>query len=210
MKKQEFWSELVTKASWEKLLEISKQYDFILIGGWSAYLWTKAHKSKDIDIVVDYTVLDAMRASLGALSKNERLKKYEIKLEEFDIDIYLAHWSKLAVPVEALLHHTATVEGIKTVIPELLVILKQGAEIDRRGSIKGKKDQIDIITLLVFSGFRLARYRQLLGEFKLGHFEAELKRVVQSFDERDLAYLGMDHQQFVKWKRKFLEEMKGA
>ena len=44
---KEFWSEVVTRASWEKMQELSKNYDFIVIGGWSAYLWTKMHKSKD-------------------------------------------------------------------------------------------------------------------------------------------------------------------
>jgi hypothetical protein len=207
MKTQEFWSELVTKASWEKLLEISKRFDFIVIGGWAAYLWTKAHKSKDIDIVVDYPELDALRSEFD-ITKNERLRKYEIRQEGFDIDVYLGHWSRLAVPVAALSGHTAKVEGIRTIIPELLVILKQGAEIDRRGSIKGKKDQIDILTLLIYSDFKLRKYRALLKAFNLGHFEPELRRVAQSFDERELAYLGMDHQQFVKWKRKFLEDLK--
>ncbi|NYZ74026.1 hypothetical protein H0O00_02700 [Candidatus Micrarchaeota archaeon] len=207
MKTQEFWSELVTKASWEKLLEISKRFNFIVIGGWAAYLWTKAHKSKDIDIVVDYSELDALRSEFD-IAKNERLRKYEIRQEGFDIDIYLGHWSRLAVPVEALSRHTAKVEGIRTIIPELLVILKQGAEIDRRGSIKGKKDQIDILTLLIYSDFKLRKYRAFLKEFGLERFEPELRRVVHSFDERELVYLGMDHQQFVKWKRNFLEALK--
>jgi len=207
MKTTEFWSELVTKASWEKLTEISKKYDFILIGGWAAYLWTKAHKSKDIDIVVDYKGLDSLRAEF-TLIKNERMKKYEIKQGGFDIDVYLSHYSRLAVPAEELFRNSSRVEGIRTVTPEMLVILKQGAEIDRKGSVKGRKDQIDILTILIYSGFNFAKYRRHLKEYELETMEAELRRVVSGFDPQDLAYLGLDHQRFVKWKRGFLEGLK--
>jgi hypothetical protein len=31
----EFWNEVLTKASWEKLIQLSKEIDFILIGGWA-------------------------------------------------------------------------------------------------------------------------------------------------------------------------------
>lgn len=208
MKTNEFWSELVTAASWARLTEISKKYDFILIGGWAAYLWTKAHKSKDIDIVVDYKGLDALRAEF-ALVKNERMRKYEIKQGDFDIDVYVSHYSKLAVPAEELFHNSSKVEGIKTVSPEMLVILKQGAEIDRRGSVKGRKDQIDILTIVIYSGFDLGKYRRLLKRYRLDAMEAELRRVTADFDPQDLAYLGLDHQQFVKWKRGFLDELRG-
>lgn len=204
---REFWNEEVTRASWVRLTEIAKQFDFILIGGWAVYLWTKAHKSKDIDIVVDYKTLDALKSSFG-LVKNERLKKYEIKQDSFDIDVYVSHYSRLAVPVEALSRHVSSVEGIKIVVPEMLVILKQGAEIERSLSIKGRKDSIDLLTLLVYSGFDLKKYRTMLKEFKLERYEDELNRIVRSFSRDDLQYLGMGHQEFVKWKRGFLDKMK--
>ena len=60
----EFWNELVTQASWERLQELSKEIDFVLIGGWAAYLWTGKHKSKDIDIIVDYETLAEIAAKL--------------------------------------------------------------------------------------------------------------------------------------------------
>jgi hypothetical protein len=200
---KEFWNEEVTRASWEKLSEISTQFDFILIGGWATYLWTKTHKSKDIDIVVDYEILDSLRQKFSFI-KNERLRKYEIKTGTFDIDVYVSHYSKLAVPVEALTKHTVKIEGIKTISAEMLVILKQGAEIERKGSIKGRKDSIDILTMLIYSGFDRKKYQMLLREFRLEYFEKELERVVRTFDQTDLAYIGLDHQQFVKWKRNFL------
>lgn len=36
-KPTEFWSDTVTRASWEKLADFSRRFDFILIGGWAAY-----------------------------------------------------------------------------------------------------------------------------------------------------------------------------
>lgn len=202
---KEFWSELVTRASWEKLKEMSREFDFILIGGWATYLWTKAHKSKDIDIAVDYETLDWLSKKYQ-LTKNERLKKYEIKLAEFDIDIYLPYFSELGLPVEELGSYVSVVEGIKTVMPEMLLILKQSAEIERRGSTKGRKDLIDILTLLVHAPFDIKKYREILKKHRKQNLEAELKTEIKLFSEKDLDYIGMNRHSFAKWKRKFMEK----
>lgn len=203
---KEFWSELLTRASWEKLKEISREFDFVLIGGWAAYLWTKAHKSKDIDIVVDYETLEKISRQY-ALVKNERLKKYEVKLSDFDIDIYLPYFSDLGLPVEDLKKYAVTIEGVKTVKAEVLVILKQIVEIKRRGSLKGRKDLIDILTLLVHAPFDIKEYRMLLKQYRTEHLEAELKKEVKLFSERDLDYIGMNQRSFSKWKKEFLNKL---
>ncbi|HLD75822.1 MAG TPA: hypothetical protein VI874_02295, partial [Candidatus Norongarragalinales archaeon] len=59
----------------------------MLIGGWAAFLWTGKHKSKDIDIVVGHDALSGLKQR-QALTKNEKLRKYEIKRGDVDIDIY--------------------------------------------------------------------------------------------------------------------------
>ncbi len=200
---KEFWSELATRASWEKLKEISRDFDFILIGGWAAYLWTKAHKSKDIDIVVDYETLEKISKQY-TLVKNERLKKYEAKLADFDIDIYLPYFSDLGLPVEDLKKHIATIDGIKTVKVEVLVILKQIVEIKRRNSLKGRKDLIDILTLLVHAPFDVKEYRTLLKHYGKQNLEAELKKEIALFSTRDLDYIGLNQRSFSKWKKEFI------
>lgn len=202
---KEFWNELVTRTSGEKLKEMSKEFSFILIGGWATYLWTKAHKSKDIDIVIDYETLEKL-SKRYTLSKNDRLKKYEIKEKDFDIDIYLPYYSKLAIPAEKLEKHTTAIEGITTVNPEALLILKQSAEIDRRGSLKGRKDLIDILTLLVHAPFNIERYMGLLAEYKKPQLEAELKTEIALFSQRDLDYIGLNKHSFAKWKKKFYKQ----
>lgn len=163
---KEFWNELVTKESWEKLIALSKKYNFIVIGGWAAYLWTKTHKSKDIDIIVDYAELGAIRSDF-TLEKNERLHKYEVKFQNFDLDIYVPKFSQLAIPVENLKKYKTRVEGIPVVSSEALLVLKQAAEINRLGSIKGKKDQIDILTILLYAPVDIAKYKEILKQYKV-------------------------------------------
>jgi len=207
MKAKEFWSDSITKRSFEKLLEISKKYDVTVIGGWAAYLWTGMHKSKDIDLIVDYDMLLAIRSEY-TVEKNERLRKYEIKGEDFDIDLYLPSYSALPLPIETILKNTRVVNGIKVPAPEILIILKQSAEINRRGSIKGRKDIIDIITLLVHTEFDIRKYRHFLKKAKIEYFEKELLNEINSLGVEDLAYIGLDLNEFAKWKRRFFEKLK--
>src|SRR3989344_4490106 len=96
--KKEYWNSLLTEKSWQILQDLRREYNFILIGGWAVYLFTKQQKSKDIDIVVGINELEKLKG--GGLGKNDNLKKYEIKKEEIDVDIYVEHYSKLAIPVE--------------------------------------------------------------------------------------------------------------
>ena len=199
----EFWNEFVTEKSFEKLVELSKKYKFIVIGGWAAYLLTGLHKSKDIDLVVDYDTLFNMKKEY-AINKNDRLKKYEIKFGEFDVDLYLPAFSRLMLPIKVIAENAIRIKGLTSPKPEALVILKQGAEIDRRNTIKGRKDMIDIITILVLSNFDIGFYRKLLKNEKLEHLEHELVSIVKRFDLKDLKYLGMNVKEFSEWKKKFL------
>ncbi len=209
MKVREFWSEIVTQKSWEKLVSLSQEYGFIVIGGWAAFLWTGTHKSKDIDLVVDYDTLNTFRRKFQ-LEKNERLKKYEIKMGEFDIGLYLPGYSKLSFPVEHLKEYIANVKGLKVPYPEVLVIMKQGAEIERRGSIKGRKDLIDILTILIHSGFSIKKYKEIVSKFSLKGFIETLDDEVRLFNPNDVEYLGLDFNEFAKWKKNFLKELKSV
>jgi hypothetical protein len=182
---------------------LNREFDFILIGWWAAYLWTKAHKSKDIDIVVNYDVFDKLSVKYE-LVKNERLRNYEIRMKEYDIDVYLPYFSNLGLPVEEFEKHTTFVEGIKTLIPEILVILKQMVEVKRRGSIKGRKDLIDILTLLIHAPSDVEKYKALLDHYKVPQLLNELRTQITLFGERDLAYIDLNIQEFSRWKKKFL------
>ena len=82
----EFYHDLITEKSFKDLQDLRKKFKFILIGGWAVFLYAKSLKSKDIDLVLEFSELEKMRQKFP-LSKNERLKKYEVRVEEVEIEI---------------------------------------------------------------------------------------------------------------------------
>lgn len=51
---KEFYHSLITEKSFKSLQELSKDFNFVLMGGWAIFLYTRALKSKDIDIIIKY------------------------------------------------------------------------------------------------------------------------------------------------------------
>ena len=203
--KREYWNSLLTEKSWQILQDLRREYNFILIGGWAVYLFTKQQKSKDIDIVVGINELEKLKGR--GLGKNDNLKKYEIKKEEIDVDIYVEHYSKLAIPVEDIKNYTAKIEGFEVVKAELLILLKQAAFKSRENSIKGEKDKIDIVSLALFADIDLDLYIKIAKKYKLEEFVDELKKVINSFNDYHSLELTlqelkrMKNDFILKWKR---------
>ncbi len=200
----EFWNSLLTEKSWKILQELNKKYRFIVIGGWAIYLWAKQQKSKDVDIVVEINELQKLKQE--NLIKNDRLKKYEIKLEEIDVDIYVEHFSELAIPVSDLKKYSSKVEGFSVVLPEALLILKQKAEIYREYSVKGEKDRIDIMSILLFTKFDFKRYQDVLTRHKLEHYLDRLIKLIREFS--DYGRFGLTPREFKLRKKRIVEELK--
>ena len=92
-----YYRDQVTQKSWEFLQTLARQYRFTLVGGWAVWLYTHQLKSKDIDMIVEFDVLEKLRTDYQ-LFKNDRLKKYEITQEEVQVDIYVPHYSNLGIP----------------------------------------------------------------------------------------------------------------
>ena len=109
----EFWNSQLTEKSWKILQELRRKYNFILIGGWATYLWTRQKKSKDIDIVVEINELQKLKKEF--LSKNNHLKKYEIKIDEIDVDIYVPYFSKFAIAPENFKRYVKKINGFNVV-----------------------------------------------------------------------------------------------
>lgn len=202
----EFWSSLLTEKSWNLLKELSKKdFQFIVIGGWAAYLWTKLHKSKDIDIIVpDFKDLEYLKKNYD-LRKNDSLKKYEIKFEEIDVDIYVPYYSKLTLPIEEIKSHATKIENMQVASPEALLILKQGAELDRKDSVKGSKDRIDIMALLLFSEIDFKKYNSLLEKHNLNHYLNRLFVIINNFN--DIKYLDLNPREFKLKKTELLRKL---
>ena len=202
---KEYWPEFITRKSWERLLGLSKEFPFVLIGGWAIYLYTKAHKSKDIDIVVSLDTFYEIRSSYE-VRKNGRLKKYEIKEDGFDIDIYVEHFSQLPVPITYILEEgNIKLEGLNVAKPEVLLMLKLAAYKDRKGSIKGVKDSIDIVNLLYAVELDFEELKEFFSKFGHAEYFELLKEAVENFQEHE--YTPMDFKEFKKWKKSLLAKL---
>ena len=74
-------------------------------------------------MLIEYGELGKLKKEYG-VSKNERLKKYEARRGEVQIDIYLPCFSSLGVPVETLMDHVTSLEGFRVLEKEWLICLK--------------------------------------------------------------------------------------
>jgi hypothetical protein len=119
----DFYQHFLTDKSFFLLTELKKKFKFILIGGWAVYFYTYSLKSKDINIMIDFSQLKNLKKEFP-IEKNERLKKYQIKIEEIDVDIYLPFYSDLGIPVEELIKRTVFVNGFELLEKEFLLITK--------------------------------------------------------------------------------------
>ena len=200
----EFWNSQLTEKSWTVLQEIRKKHKFILIGGWAVYLWTRQQKSKDIDIIVDIQELQKLKKE--NLSKNDNLKKYEIKTGEIDIDIYVPHFSKLTIPLEDMKNYTSEIEGFTVASKEVLLILKQGAEKERGNSVKGEKDQIDIVSLLFFSDIDFNKYKTILKKYRFEVYIDWILSLLRAFS--DYNCINMTPREFKQKKMKLINEIR--
>lgn len=175
----DYYNDLITEKSWKTLQELQHKLKFVLIGGWAVYLYTHSLKSKDIDIIVDFDQLDKLRNDFDVV-KNERLKKYEARREEVQIDVYLPRYSNIGVPVEKVLGETKSIGGFKVLSPEAMLILKQLVFKERGLSAKGMKDRLDIISLLSLANVDFDRYFKLTKKWNLDTLPSDLWQLVKT------------------------------
>lgn len=199
----DYWHDVLTEKSWNILKNIKNKFNFTLIGGWAVYLYSKTHKSKDIDIIVDFKTLEKLKKQYD-LRKNDKLKKYEIKIEEIDIDIYVPFYSNLSIPLQDL--KTTKIEGFNVISIEYLLILKQDVEQKRSFSVKGEKDRIDTISLLFNCDVNFKEYINLLKKYKIEYLLKNLINLVNNFKE--YKYLDLTPRQFKLKKKEILENLK--
>lgn len=174
----EYYHSLITEKSFQLLQQLRRDYHFILIGGWAVFLFTHSLKSKDIDIIIDYNELEKLKKKF-AVTKNDRLKKYEIKIDGIDIDIYLPFYSELGMPAETIQKYIVTREGFTVPQIAVLLILKQAAYAGRQGTPKGEKDKIDIFSLLARREIDWKLYKQSTDGAELKHLPDELKSLLK-------------------------------
>jgi hypothetical protein len=207
---KQYYQDYFTDKSWQMAVDLNRKIKFILIGGWAVYLYTKALKSKDIDMIADYETLDKLRLDKlkpeYGIVKNERLHKYETVRENIHIDIYLPFYSHLAIPVEDLLKHSYKSAGFTLLQKEFLLVTKQRAYSNRKGTVKGKKDLIDIIALSKLPDFDFNLYKRISGEYKIGRYLKDLKNIYSETEE--VKELNLNPHFFSKLKKEILGKLK--
>lgn len=196
-----FYHNLITEKSWKLLVDLKRKYKFILIGGWAVFIYTRSLKSKDIDLVCEFGELEKIKKEFD-VAKNNRLKKYEAKVEGIDIDIYLPFYSTLGLPAEDLKTFSQTLEGFTVVEKEVLAILKEKALKERANSLKGRKDLIDLIGLFQLSDFDWAGYGKIIGLYKLEEISDFAKKLVGKTSHID--ELDLNTHKMAKFKKKIL------
>lgn len=199
---RQFYHHIIIEKSWQFLQEFKKNHNFILIGGWAVFLYSRSLKSKDIDIIIDYNDLEKLKAEFD-IFKNERLKKYEIKQGEFDIDVYLPHYSDLGVDIEKIKEKTVSREGFLIPEMEILLMLKLYAWANRRGSAKGQKDELDIFSLLFLSEFNWQRYFDYTRIFHFENYNNFLIELIKK--TKEIKELGVNQQKMVRIRKRILD-----
>lgn len=202
----EFWNSDITNESWKELLVLSTKYNFILIGGWAIYLYTKLQKSRDIDMVVDYDQIKLLFVDFE-MRKNPSLYRYEIKFQKFDIDVYTPFYSKLTVPPEDLINNYTLIENTRVPRVEEVLILKLGAFDDRMNSIKGQKDRLDITGLAFYSNIDYSRLKTLLNKYEKPSYIDLYVNAIAHIEKRLLPFLNLNESTYAKMKKKTLEKI---
>lgn len=199
----DFYRDTVTNKSWERLQSLARLFRFVLIGGWAVWLWTRRLKSKDIDLVIDFSELAKFREHY-TLTKNDRLTKYEAVDGPVSIDIYVPHWSRVGIPAEDLLSMAVSREGLRVVPPEALLVTKLVAYLARAGSSKGRKDVIDIVSLLLLDDFDWQAFRGLANRYR-PEFPGVLGSLVRG--QTRIPELGISSHAFARAKRTWLAHL---
>lgn len=199
-----YYHNIITQKSWEELTKLGKICNFVLIGDWATYLYTKTLKSKDIDILTEYEELGKLR-EIYNVTKNERLKKYEARREEIQIDIYLPHYSVIGIPVEELMKQTSSFEGFTLLKKEWLLALKIYVLSQRTRSTKGEKDFLDVLSLFQ-TDIDTAKLLKIIKKYKL---ENALKIFMEILNERnEVLELNLNRHKYKKLKTDIILSMK--
>lgn len=200
-----YYRDTVTHKSWQMLVELARKFKFVLIGGWAVWLYTKLLKSKDIDIVVDLNQLAKLKDRFD-LVKNSRLKKYEFRADEIQIDVYTPYYSiPGGIPAETILKHSAKLEGFTVPKPEVLLITKTVTWAKRRGSAKGKKDFLDILGLLSLPDTNLKQVEAHIDSAEIKN--SVLLLINQLKKTYSAPEINLNRHQFAKLKARWLKSL---
>ena len=179
------WRDEAVEKSWQVLAELRGLADFVLIGGWGVYLWTRKMKSRDIDVCINQENFYKLQSELlqrdYGLKRNVRLMKFEALIGDVEVDIYTPFMSKLTVPCSDIFDKKlySSIERFKVTLPEVLLLLKAQAAQQRWHAEKGVKDRVDIISLLKFADIKRDMLNRMLKKYdKDDTLQGVIKRTI--------------------------------
>lgn len=144
-------------------------------------------------------------AKLYDLTKNDRLKKYQAAKEETEIDVYLPHYSKIGIPVEDLLKQTVVLEGFRMAEINYLAALKIFTFSRRGNSTKGRKDFIDIISLMSAKLCDYEKIKKIVNQYRL---EKPLEILMEALKNTfEIGELKLNKHSFSKLKKDILAKL---
>lgn len=184
----ELWNEAILEKSQKILFQLKGEIDFIIIGGWACWFYAKTVKSKDIDLYIDFEDFFRLQKKFSQqgifININKKLKKYQAKIDEIDIDIYTPHYCPLLIPCKDVFSEKwfEIIEGLKVISPEPLLILKLHAEENRNQTIKGFKDRVDVLSLLYRLDLNKIFLNELEKKYKL-KFRERINEIIKGSNE---------------------------
>jgi len=193
--------------------ELRRFADFVLIGGWGVYLWTRKLKSRDIDVYIDQENFYKLQSDLTlrgyALKRNVRLMKFEALISDVEVDIYTPFMSKLVIPCSDVFDRKlySMIEGFKVAVPEVLLLLKAQAAKDRWHAEKGLKDRVDIISLLKFADVKRDVLDQVLKEYDTRHELRDAVKRAISESRIEYRFLGLAYEKDGVQLKKYYENL---
>jgi hypothetical protein len=93
--------------------------------------------------------------------------------------------------------HVTILEGFMVPKPEILPIPKQAAELDRAGTVKGFKDRLDILALLMHVDIDWDNYKALVKKYSLNNYRDRLVEIMEAAG-REFEELGIRNPRRVK------------
>lgn len=207
------WREDIVDRSWRILLHLRELSRFILIGGWAVYFWTHKLKSRDVDLCIDqdnfYRLHNELQKENVFVSRNPRLRKFEARFGDVEVDIYTPFQSNLIVPIGALFEKKwfTNIEGQDVAVPEILMLLKSQAAKERWSSEKGLKDRVDLLSLLLYSDWKPEFLRQVTETFD--PTQELIKVLARTVKESrvEYRYLGVQYQREGRRLRRIIEQL---
>lgn len=147
--------------SWDRVLsgvhELAEEFPegMVLIGGVAVWFHSKKLSderllmmSHDVDCFLSTVDFGTLR-EYDEVIENRRLGKFQVIRSGVDFDIYVERRNGLVVPYEDVQRKSVVLDGVRCASTAHLLVLKIEAYMDRKTSVKGHKDALDIIKILM-------------------------------------------------------------